>query len=264
MDLHLRRERPADHRAVEELTREAFWEFSQPTCEHLIAHKLRQAIAFVPELDFVAEADGKIVGNVMYSKAKIVDGKSRERVVLTFGPLSVLPQYWNQGVGSALMRYTIKKAKLLDYRAIVFYGHPDYYPRFGFKRSEIYNITTPDGRNLDALMAIPLHPRALEGIAGRFYEDSIFHVDATEVAEFDKCFPHKEACTNITVDILTARLEPAARKAFQEHNITALIGLTRYSGREIASWSGIDKKAMVIINETLKEYGYPPKIFPDK
>lgn len=184
--------------------------------------------------------------------------------MLTFGPLSVLPQYWNQCVGSALMRYTISEAKLLGYRAIVFYGHPDYYPRFGFKRSEVYNITTLDGKNFDALMAKPLYDGALDGISGRFYEDPVFHMDAAEVAEFDKSFPHKEACTLTPIDVLTGKLEPAAQKAFQERNVTILAWLNRYSGREIASWSGIDEKAMTVINETLKEYGYARKLFPNK
>lgn len=264
MDLNLRLEQPADFHAVEELTRDAFWEFSQPTCEHLIAHKLRQVPAFVPELDYVAESDGKIVGNVMYSKAKIVDGMNSEHVVITFGPLSVLPQCWNQGIGSALMRYTIKKAKLLGYRAIVFYGHPDYYPRFGFERSEIHNITTPDGRNFDALMTMPLYDGALKGISGRFYEDPVFHVDAAEVAEFDNNFPRREAFVHTPIAVLIGRLDPVAEKVFQEHNVSVLAELNRYSGREIASWFGIDEKAMAIINETLKEYGYARKVFPDK
>jgi len=264
-NLRLRLEEAADYRVVEALTREAFWGFTQSTCEeHLIAHKLRQASVFVPELDYVAEADGEIVGNVMYSKAKIVDGADREHEVLTFGPLSVLPKYWNQGIGSALMRHTIKKAKLLGHRAIVFYGYPDYYPRFGFERSEVYNIITPEGRSLDALMVMPLYRGALEGISGRFCEDPVFHVDAAEVAEFDKSFPHREACILTPVDVLTVRLELAAQKALQERNITVLAWLTRYSGREIASWSGIDEKAMAIINETLKEYGYARKVFPER
>ncbi len=265
MNLRLRLEQPADYRVVEELTREAFWGFNQPSCdEHLVAHKLRQVPAFVPELDYVGEADGEIVGNVMFSKAKIVDGADREHGVLTFGPLSVLPKCWNQGVGSALMRHTIEKARLLGHRAIVFYGYPDYYPRFGFERSEVYNITTPDGRSFDALMVMPLYRGALEGISGRFYEDPVFHVDAAEVAEFDKSFPHKEVCALTPVDVLTVRLELAAQKALQERNVTVLAWLNRYSGREIASWPGIDEKAMAIINQTLKEYGYARKVFPNK
>ena len=75
MDIRIRKEMPADYRQVEELTREAFWgAMDHPTCdgEHLIVHKLRGLPCFVPELDFVAEVDGKIVGHVIYSLAKVV------------------------------------------------------------------------------------------------------------------------------------------------------------------------------------------------
>ena len=106
MDIQLRLERPEDHRAVEELTREAFWDHSEPGCsEHLLVHKLRQIPAFVPELDYVAEVNGELAGHVIYAKAKIVDSTAVEHIVLTFGPLSVLPKYQNQGVGGALMNF---------------------------------------------------------------------------------------------------------------------------------------------------------------
>ena len=66
-----------------------------PTCdgEHLLVHKLRSSPAFVPELDFVAETEGQLVGSVVYSRSKVVAGDGRETKVLTFGPLSVLPAY---------------------------------------------------------------------------------------------------------------------------------------------------------------------------
>ena len=103
MSITLRLERPEDYRAVENLTREAFWGFTGPTCdEHYLVHLLRSVPAFLPELDFVAEMDGELVGNVMYSRAKVVDDGGKETEVLTFGPLAVLPTYWHCGVGSAL------------------------------------------------------------------------------------------------------------------------------------------------------------------
>ena len=93
MTITLRREEPADHRAVEVLTREAFWGMDGPRCdEHLLVHRLRTATCFVPELDVVAEVDGVVVGNVMYSRAAVV-GADGPREVLTFGPLSVLPAH---------------------------------------------------------------------------------------------------------------------------------------------------------------------------
>ncbi len=134
MNLTIRLENPADYRTVEELTREAFWkntDLGVTIVEHLLVHKLRKSTIFVPELDYVAETDGKTVGNIMYSISKIIAEDNREHEVLTFGPLSVLPEYQNQGVGKALVQFTIAEAKRLGYTAIVFCGEPDYYPRLG-------------------------------------------------------------------------------------------------------------------------------------
>ncbi len=70
---------------------------------------------------------------VMYSRARVIDDAGNETEALTFGPLSVLPAYWHRGTGSALMRHSIREAKQMGHRAIVICGHPDYYPRFGFR-----------------------------------------------------------------------------------------------------------------------------------
>ena len=99
---------------MECLTREAFWGHMSPDCdEHYLVHRLRQSPGFVPELDFVAESDGQLVGNIMYSKAKVISDQGRSWEVLNFGPLSVDPTHWGQGIGGMLMRHTIAEAKRL-------------------------------------------------------------------------------------------------------------------------------------------------------
>ena len=263
MSITLRLERPEDYRAVETLTREAFWGFTSPTCdEHYLVHLLRSVPAFLPELDFVAEMDGGLVGNVMYSRAKVVDDGGKETEVLAFGPLSVLPAYWHRGVGSALMRHSIREAKQMGYRAIVFYGHPDYYPRFGFRNARAFGITTPNGKSFDALMAMPLYDRALDSVSGAFHEDPVFAVKSEEAEAFNRTFPHREPASMIPIDVLTHKLDPATRKAFAERSITTLAWLNRVSGREMLEWDGIDAQAMAIINQTLREHGYAEKLLP--
>ena len=263
VSIHIRLETTADHRAVEELTREAFWGFTEPTCdEHYLAHILRERPSFVPELDFVAEADGMLIGNVMYSKAKVAAPDGDETEVLTFGPLSVLPSFWNKGVGSALMRHSIAEARRLGYKAIVFYGHPDYYPRFGFRNASVFGIATPDGKNRDALMAMPLFAGALDGVAGAFYEDEAFNVNAEAAEKYNKTFPLKEPAEMTPIDVLLVRLEPIARKAFADKEIKTLAWLNRFSGREMLQWGGIGEREMEIINQTLAEYGYAKKLLP--
>lgn len=193
MNIKIRLEKESDYNEVESLTREAFWDLYQPGCdEHLLARKLRTVKAFIPELDFVAELDRQIVGNIMYSKANVIDERGLEHEVLTFGPLSVLPSHQKLGVGSLLIKHTRKLAEEMGFKAIVIFGNPAYYHRFGFVNAERFHITTSDGANLEPFMALELYEGALQGITGRFYEDAVFKIDQAELESFDRGFPHKE------------------------------------------------------------------------
>ena len=87
----IRKETKEDYYATELMTMRAFWNIHGPGCnEHLLVNKLRNADGYLPELSRVAELDGKIVGAVFYSVAKVVDG-DQDHEVLTFGPLAVEP-----------------------------------------------------------------------------------------------------------------------------------------------------------------------------
>lgn len=69
-NLTIRLETEKDYRAVEELTREAFWNVYKPGAdEHYYVHQMRQHPDFIPELAFVLELDDKIVGSIMYTRA---------------------------------------------------------------------------------------------------------------------------------------------------------------------------------------------------
>jgi len=152
--IKIRLEQPGDYHAVESLTREAFWAFWEPNrqiCdEHLLVHRLRKVPSFVPELDFVAELDGKLAGHIIYTKSRIEDSAGKSYKTLTFGPLSVLPEFQNMGIGRVLMRHSFEEAKRLGYRAILIFGHPDYYPRVGFRRAKPqgFLLTQQDGKDV--------------------------------------------------------------------------------------------------------------------
>lgn len=192
-NIRLRYEQPSDYSAVEALTREAFWNRYAPGCnEHYLLHILRESDCFIPELDMVAEHRGKIVGNIVYSKAKIHCDNGDVREVLTFGPVSVLPSYQRRGIGSLLIGHTKEIAGRMGYKAILIYGDPAYYARFGFLKAERYEIGSRDNRYADALQALELFPGALYGCAGRFAEDPVYDVDEAAAAEFDKQFEPKE------------------------------------------------------------------------
>jgi len=192
-NIKLRNEKVSDYRAVEELTREAFWNHYVPGCdEHYLLHIMRNADCFINELDIIAEVDGKIVGNIVYTKAKIVTDDGNCIEVLSFGPLSVLPEFQGRGIGGMLIEHTKNIAKELGYKAILIYGDPGYYSKFGFVAAETYQIGTADNMYAVPLQAIELIRGALSNGSGRFFEDAIYEVDEAAAKEFDKDFPQKE------------------------------------------------------------------------
>lgn len=194
MSISTRQEQKKDYRTVEELTREAFWDLYKPGCdEHLIVHKMRDIPGFIQELDFVAyDDDDKILGNIMYSKAKIINNEKQEFDVVCMGPLAVLPSYQKQGIGTLLINHSIQQAKKLGHKAIIIFGDPGYYHRFGFVNAKTYNIQTAEGANFEPFMALELYDKSLAGISGKFYADKVFETDPKELEAFEKEFPYKE------------------------------------------------------------------------
>lgn len=119
-DYIIRLETTNDYAEVENLTREAFWNVYTPGCnEHYFVHVMRSHKDFIPELDFVIELDGKIIGNIMYTRSKLIDKNGEEKTVISFGPLSIHPDFQRQGYGKALIEHSFSKACELGYDAVV-------------------------------------------------------------------------------------------------------------------------------------------------
>jgi putative acetyltransferase len=193
MDVIIRNERESDYRAVEGVVREAFWNVYVPGCdEHFVLHNLRKGTDFIPELDFVAEKEGQIVGQIVYSRGVIRDKEGEERKVISFGPVSVLPAFQKQGIGSLLITHTINLARDMGFLAICIYGDPRYYSRFGFRCGEKYGVKTADDKYAVALLVLELKQGSLGGTGGRFIESVSFSFDPDKFAEYDASFPFKE------------------------------------------------------------------------
>jgi len=191
--VNIRAETPADYPAVEQLTREAFWNVHVPGCdEHYLVHIMRSASEFLPALALVAELEGQIVGNIMYSESAIVSDDGARHKTLTFGPLSVLPAHQRQGIGKALMAESFRLAKALDYAAVVIYGDPENYKTSGFVCCKHFGIHAGDGKFPVALLVREQIPNALSGIAGGFQEADFYEIDSASAADFEAQFPPKE------------------------------------------------------------------------
>jgi predicted N-acetyltransferase YhbS len=186
-------ETPDDYKEAENMTREAFWDVYRPGCnEHLVLHNLRNSPAFVTELDLIAVEGDKIVGNIVYSRAKVIDEQGRESVILCMGPFAVLPDYQKKGIGSELLKRSVERARELGYKAVIIFGEPDYYHKFGFKNAAEYGIKTAEGENLEPFMALELQENGLKGISGRFYYDAAYNPSNEELEAFEKEFSPKE------------------------------------------------------------------------
>lgn len=189
-DIIIRKEEPKDYKETELMTMRAFWNIHGPGCnEHLLVSKIRESEDYIPELSRVAEMDGKIVGAIFYTKAKIVeDGFTYD--IITFGPLAVEPTMFAMGIGRALLEETIELARKEGYLGIALAGEPYYYPKIGFETCDRYGISDASGNNYDALMCLPLQD-AFSAVHGRLIESSVFESvdDAAELEQFNKEFP---------------------------------------------------------------------------
>lgn len=194
-DYIIRLETANDYRETENLAREAFWNLCVPGChEHYFVHILRQHEDFIPELDFVLEADGKIVGNIMYTKGKLIDENGTEKHIITMGPICVHPDYQRKGYGKALLEHTFEKGKELGYDTVVNFGNPDNYVARGYKNCKKYNVCFEGDVFPAALLVKELCTGALDGRKW-FYHPSAAEAlcDDTEAVEkFDALFPPKE------------------------------------------------------------------------
>ena len=193
MDIKLRIEQSSDYHETENITREAFWYHYSPECdEHYLLHIMRNHPKFVPELDIVAEHNNKIVGNVVCLKSFIMADDGNQYEVLSLGPISVLPEYQQQGIGGRMIALTKKLASEMGFRAILLCGDPDYYLRQGFIPAETLGIRTEDNMYATALHVCELYDNALANVKGRYIEDKIYQIDKSAANEFDKRFPPKE------------------------------------------------------------------------
>ena len=191
----IRLERKEEYREVEYLVREAFWNVYRPgALEHYVLNQLRNDNAFVPELDFVLEKDGKIIGQNMFMRAVIKADDGRDISIMTMGPICIAPQYQKQGYGKILLDYSLEQAKQLGCGAVCFEGNIDFYGKSGFTFAREFGIRyhgLPEGADDSFFLCKELIPGYLDGITGEYTPPQGYFVDETEAEQFDQQFPPK-------------------------------------------------------------------------
>jgi len=195
-DYIIRRERKEEYREVENLVREAFWNVYRPGClEHYVLNRLRADPAFVPELDYVMEKSGKIIGQNMFMRAQIKADDGRNIPIMTMGPICIAPEFMRQGYGKILLDYTIARAAELGCGALCFEGNIGFYGKSGFSYASNYGIRyrgLPEGEDASFFLCKELIPGYLDGVTGEYTPPEAYFVDEAEAEVFDKAFPPRE------------------------------------------------------------------------
>ena len=189
----IRNERESDYEKVEQITREAFYNQYIPGCtEHYLVHIMRSHKDFIADLDFVLEADGEVIGNIMYTKATLTDENNVKKDILTFGPISVLPKFQRMGYGKMLIKHSFERAIELGYDTVVIFGSPANYVSSGFKSCKKYNICIENGKFPSAMMVKELIPGVLDGRKWIYKDSPGMEFSEAEAFKYDETLEKME------------------------------------------------------------------------
>ncbi len=192
----IRPEKKKEESEVENLIRESFWNVYRPGCsEHYVIHVLRNDPAFVRELDYVMEQNGRLIGQNMFMKTVIEADDGRVIPVLTMGPICITPELKRQGYGKALLDHSLEKAARPGFGAVLFEGNIGFYGKSGFDYARKFGIRyhdLPEGEDDSFFLCRELIPGYLDGIAGVYQTPAGYYVKNEDVEEFDRNFPPKE------------------------------------------------------------------------
>jgi len=195
-DYIIRLETPADHAEVENLVRESFWNVYRPGCyEHYLLRCLQDDKDFVPELDFVMEKDGRIIGQNVFVRASIQADDGRDISIMTMGPICIANDLKRRGYGKILLDYTIEKAKEMGAGALCFEGNIDFYGKSGFTYASEFGLRyrgLPEDVDASFFLCKELIPGYLAGITGEYGPPAGYLIDEAKAEEYDKQYPYKE------------------------------------------------------------------------
>ena len=168
MATHIRPERPADAAAVRAVYRAAF-----PTpFEADLVDALRPELS--PWRAFVAERDGEVVGHLLFTPVSLEPTPAHESPLVGLGPMAVHPDHQRSGIGSALADGALAALSAEPIDAVVVLGHPEWYPKFGFRPAKRFGLRPGFEAPESAFMALELVPGALLNVSGKVNYDNRF------------------------------------------------------------------------------------------
>ncbi|MDY4468216.1 MAG: GNAT family N-acetyltransferase [Treponema porcinum] len=151
----------------------------------------------MPELSLVLELDKKIIGHVMYSRSHIDADDGTQIPVMTFGPISIHPDFKRKGFGKILLDCSMEKARQLGGKCLLICGNIGFYGKSGFVPAVTFGIRYADDPESGApyFLCKELEQGFLNGISGSYKDPEGYFVSQKNPAvfeEYEKQFPQKE------------------------------------------------------------------------
>ena len=187
-NIRIRQETHKDYKEIISLILRSFREgtdYSDGTNIIALIEEIRDSEYYIPELSFVAELDGKLVGHFLFSRfplsstpngGYIDDGGEKNIVMLA--PVAVHADYFHQGIGSAMITQGIEKVRNAGYKGITVEGDYHFYNRIGFQTSSEFNIYPTSGipmKEPRCMMCQETYAGALKNIKGYIVYDMYFN-----------------------------------------------------------------------------------------
>jgi len=161
MKIIIRKETSADLPAIREVNSKAF----DREGEADLVENLRKSAQFISQLSLVAEYNNQVIGHILFSPV-VIKNDQQEVKALALGPMAVLPEFQQKGIGSQLVTTGLDRCRESGYNSVIVLGHTEFYPRFGFKKADAFDIHPPEEAWEPAFFAVELAENALTGITG--------------------------------------------------------------------------------------------------
>ena len=149
----------------------------------------------MPELDFVMELDGELIGQVIYVRSEIDCDDGRKVPIMTFGPIGIAPTYKRKGYGKQLLDYSMEKAREMGVGALAITGNIDFYGKSGFVLAKAKDVRYAADPEADYFLIRELTPGFLDDISGTYKDPDGYFVcekDPEAFERFESTFPKKE------------------------------------------------------------------------
>jgi len=159
MNFTIRSEAAGDRDAIWQVNRSAFGQVD----ESELVNALREG--GYARISLVADVGGAVVGHILFSELPILTS-GKMVPALSLAPMAVLPEYQNQGIGSALVRRGLEECSAAGHSLVLVLGHARFYPRFGFSAKLAESFTSPFGGG-ESWMALELVPGSLQDVVGQ-------------------------------------------------------------------------------------------------